>query len=120
MALLPGPVADGDVLQVFTTLPAAEDAERLARALVESGQAACVQVAGPINSTYRWQGRVEHTREWLCLVKTDRRHWPALEQAVLRLHPYDTPELIAVPVVAGNRRYLDWLASVMAGGGQEE
>ena len=102
------------------TLPAAEDAGRIARVLVESGQAACVQVLGPVNSTYRWQGRLESSSEWLCLIKTDRRNWPALEQAILRLHPYDTPELVAVPVVAGSKRYLDWLAGALADSDQAE
>jgi periplasmic divalent cation tolerance protein len=105
----------GDRLQVFTTLPDAAAAARLARALVESGRAACVQVLGPVSSTYRWQGRVEESPEWLCLVKTDRRHYPELEQAIIATHPYDTPEVIAVPIAVGNRRYLDWLDAALAG-----
>ena len=105
-----------EVLQVFTVLPDAESAERLARVLVEEGSAACVQVVGPVSSTYRWQGRVENAREWLCLAKTNRRRYAALEAAVIRAHPYDTPEVIAVPVAAGSLRYLDWLSACLARG----
>jgi len=70
-----------------------------------------VQIVGPIESTYRWQGKVTTAREWLCLIKTTRARYRELAAAVQALHPYDTPEIVAVPIVAGSRRYLDWLAS---------
>jgi periplasmic divalent cation tolerance protein len=101
-------------LQVFTTLPDEQQAGRLARELVERRLASCVQVVGPLTSTYRWHGSVESAREWLCLLKTTRDRYAELEAAVLELHPYDTPELVAVPLVAGSRRYLDWLASAVS------
>jgi periplasmic divalent cation tolerance protein len=100
-------------LQVFTTLPDEEQAGRLARELVERRLAACVQVVGPVASTYRWQGSVESAREWLCLLKTTRDRYLELEAALIELHPYDTPEFVAVPVVEGSRRYLDWLAAAV-------
>jgi periplasmic divalent cation tolerance protein len=103
-------------LQVFATLPDEQQAGRLARALVERRLAACVQVIGPVASTYRWQGSVESAQEWLCLLKTTRDRYPELEAAVLELHPYDTPELVAVPLVEGSRRYLDWLAAAVEPG----
>jgi len=100
-----------DAIQVITTLPSREAAQRLADALVERRLAACVQVAGPVSSTYRWQGQVETAEEFVCLIKTRQGRYPALEAAILELHPYDVPEVLAVPVVAGHRAYLDWLAN---------
>jgi periplasmic divalent cation tolerance protein len=103
-----------EFIQVSTTMPDEEQAGRLARVLVERRLAACVQVLGPVTSTYRWQGAVESAREWLCLLKTTRARYRELEAALVELHPYDTPEVVAVPLAAGSRRYLDWLAAAVA------
>jgi periplasmic divalent cation tolerance protein len=104
-------------VQVSTTFANRRDATGVARALVDRRLAACVQVIGPIESVYRWQGRVESAREWLCLVKTTRAHYPRLAAAVRELHPYETPELVAVPIAAGSRGYLDWLSSSVSSSG---
>jgi periplasmic divalent cation tolerance protein len=96
---------------VATTTANRADARRIARAVVDRRLAACVQIVGPIESTYRWQGKVESAREWLCLIKTTQARYRGLAAAVEALHPYDTPEIIALPIVAGSRRYLDWLAA---------
>lgn len=96
-------------LQVMTTTANQEDAERIARALVERRLAGCVQVVGPIHSTYWWEGAVETADEYLCLVKSSREAYPALEAAIQELHPYDVPEILAVPVAAGSAAYLTWL-----------
>ncbi|MFO7637749.1 MAG: divalent-cation tolerance protein CutA [bacterium] len=101
--------APATYLQVFTTLPGARAAHRLARELVCSRLAACAQVVGPVRSAYRWQGRVEEAREWLCLLKTSRRRFPALARAIRAAHPYEVPEIIALPIAAGSRTYLAWL-----------
>ena len=98
-------------LQAITTTETRATARRIARALVDRRLAACVQILGPIESTYRWQGKVETAREWLCLIKTTRARLRAVFAAVETLHPYDTPELVALPIDAGSRRYLDWLAA---------
>ena len=87
-----------------------EDAARIARGLVERRLAGCVQIIGPISSTYWWQGEVETAEEYLCLVKSSRDAYPELEAAIRELHPYDVPEILAHPVVAGSQPYLDWLA----------
>jgi periplasmic divalent cation tolerance protein len=100
-----------DYLEVTTTTARAADAARIARILVERRLAACVQVSGPVRSTYRWQGRVETAREWLCSMKTTRSRFRELAAAVAELHPYETPELIAVPLATGSRKYLGWLSS---------
>ncbi|HUV38951.1 MAG TPA: divalent-cation tolerance protein CutA [Planctomycetota bacterium] len=98
-----------DVIQVSTTTGTRDDAQRIADALVEKRLAACVQVVGPVTSTYRWQGNVERTTEWLCLIKTTAALYGEVESAIRELHPYEVPEIIAVPVAAGSRDYLEWL-----------
>lgn len=98
-----------EYLQVLTTAGSEEEAERISAALVERRLAACVQVVGPISSHYRWQGKVEHEREWLCLAKTEASRYPELETAIRELHSYDEPEIVATPIVAGSAGYLDWV-----------
>ena len=95
---------------MLTTVGSEEDAERISVALVERRLAACVQVAGPIASRYRWQGEVETAREWQCLAKTEAGRYPEVEAAIRELHPYDEPEIIATPIVAGSAGYLAWLS----------
>ena len=97
--------------QMVTTTASRANARDIAKAVVDRRLAACVQVVGPIESTYRWQGRIETAREWLCLIKTTRTRYRKLAAAVEALHPYDTPEIIVVPITAGSRRYLGWLAA---------
>jgi len=96
-------------IQVLTTTASREDAERIARVLVEERLAACVQVLGPISSTYRWQGAIETSQEWLCLAKSRRNLYEAIEKAIRGVHPYQVPEILAVPIVAGSADYLAWL-----------
>lgn len=98
-----------EAIQISTTTATRADAERIAAALVERRLAACVQVGGPITSCYRWQGTIETTQEWLCTAKTTRPAYERVEQAIRQLHPYDEPEIIAVPIVAGSAGYLTWL-----------
>ena len=95
----------------LTTTPSRVTAGRIARTLVDRRLAACVQIVGPIESIYRWQGRVETACEWLCLIKTTRSRFRAVAAAVESLHPYDTPEMVALPIVGGSPRYLEWLAA---------
>ena len=84
-------------------------ADRIARTLVDRKLAACVQVVGPIQSTYRWKGKVESAEEWLCLVKSTRDAYEAVEQAIAEIHPYEVPEIIALPIVQGSKTCLEWL-----------
>ena len=100
-----------DIWQVSTTTGTREIAERIAVELVDLHLAACVQVSGPITSTYRWQGQVENAEEWLCTAKTTRQHVPAIENVLKRLHPYEVPELIATPIVGGSEAYLKWVVA---------
>jgi periplasmic divalent cation tolerance protein len=98
-----------DAIQVVTTTSSKDEANAIARALVERRLAACVQVAGPIASTYRWQGQIESAQEFLCLIKTRRRYYQAVQDTIHELHSYDVPEVMAFEVVAGSRAYLDWI-----------
>lgn len=94
---------------VSTTTEGKADAQAIASALVEKRLAACVQVVGPIASTYRWQGRVETAEEWLCLVKSRADLYPQIEQAIVAMHPYEVPEILAMPISGGSALYLAWL-----------
>lgn len=100
----------GDHIQVLTTVESEDEAQRVASALVERRLAACVQVIGPISSTYRWRGDVERASEWLCLAKTETARYAEVEAAIRELHSYEEPEILATPVVAGSGGYLDWVS----------
>ncbi len=96
-------------IQISTTTETKEQAQKIARYLVEQKLAACVQISGPIESTYRWKGKVETASEYLCLIKTRTSLFKKVEAAIKKLHPYETPEIIATPIVKGSREYLNWL-----------
>ncbi|MCQ0022633.1 divalent-cation tolerance protein CutA [Streptomyces somaliensis DSM 40738] len=103
------------VLTVLTTTDDEAKAEALARSAVEARLAACAQVSGPVTSVYRWEGAVETAREWRVLFKTAAARYDALEEHVRRHHDYDTPEIVAVPVVRGGGDYLAWVERETAG-----
>jgi periplasmic divalent cation tolerance protein len=98
-----------DFVQVTTTFPDERTAQRIASRAVEERLAACAQVQGPISSTYRWKGDVEQEQEWYCHLKTTLDRLPHLQARIRELHPYETPEIIALPILWGERRYLDWV-----------
>ncbi|MBV9280418.1 MAG: divalent-cation tolerance protein CutA [Chloroflexi bacterium] len=93
----------------MTTTDSSEEARKIAGTVVERHLAGCVQVIGPISSTYRWEDGIETAQEWLCLIKTSAERFAELEGAILEVHSYDVPEILAVPVVAGSAAYLQWL-----------
>ena len=99
-----------DALLVFTTLPSADKAAELAKALIEERLAACANLLPAIRSIYRWQGKLQDENEVLVLLKTRAEHLERLKLRILELHPYEVPEVLAVPVEAGYQPYLDWLA----------
>jgi periplasmic divalent cation tolerance protein len=96
-------------IQITTTTETKEEAEKIAQYLVEQKLAACVQIIGSIKSTYRWKGKVESAQEWLCLIKTPEELYDKVETAIKKLHSYETPEIIAVPIIKGSNEYLNWL-----------
>ena len=104
-----------DCLQVVTTADTREEADRLARSAVEHRLAACAQVVGPVTSTYWWEGAVQTATEWQCVLKTTAARFDELRGHLEREHSYDTPEIVATPIVAGNTAYLEWIERETAG-----
>jgi periplasmic divalent cation tolerance protein len=98
-------------LLVLTNLPDVASAEKLAHALIETRAAACVNVLAACRSIYRWRGEVETADEIPLLIKTNAANYPLVEEIVRAQHPYDVPELIAIPITHGLPAYLDWLAT---------
>jgi periplasmic divalent cation tolerance protein len=98
-----------EYIQVFTTTDTKESAEKIATELVTKRLAACTQVIGPLTSNYRWEGQLEKSEEWLCIIKTRMAKYTEVERFIKKIHGYDVPEILALPVVAGNQAYLEWL-----------
>jgi periplasmic divalent cation tolerance protein len=96
-------------LLVLTNLPDRAAAERLADALIEKRVAACVNILAPCRSVYRWKGAVQHDEEHPVLIKTTAERYPALQTAIREAHPYELPEIIAVPIERGLPAYLAWV-----------
>ena len=104
-----------DKIVVLSTCAVESDAERIARALVDGRLAACVNVVPGVRSFYHWKGKTESSEEYLLIVKTSRDLFGALRAEMEKLHPYEVPELLALPVVAGAEDYLSWLQSNLRG-----
>ena len=102
-------MSEPEVLLVLTNLPDRAAAERIADSLVTQEVAACVNVLAECASVYRWQGKVERASEVPLLIKTTRAAYPQLESALRKLHPYELPEIIALPVSGGLPEYLNWI-----------
>ena len=108
-----------ETIQVVTATETKASAQAIATTVVERRLAACVQIIGPITSTYWWQGEIEtaeewaaslpFTVEWLCVIKSRQDLYARLEEAIREVHPYDVPEILAMPVTAGSKSYLEWL-----------
>ncbi len=98
-----------EYIQIITTSDSIDIASKIAHILVEEKIAACVQVSGPINSTYEWKGKIESTEEFYCIIKTRRELYNAVESRIKSIHTYTVPEIIAIPIIEGNKDYLDWL-----------
>lgn len=96
--------------QVTTAVEPEAAAEELAAALVQERLAACVQIVGPVESIYRWEGEVRRAREWLVVAKTTDARLAELTARIRALHRYDVPEIVAVPITAGDPAYLRWIA----------
>ncbi|UPG85276.1 divalent-cation tolerance protein CutA [Luteibacter aegosomatis] len=104
-------MTDTNCIVVLVACPLGDAADALAKAIVESRLAACVNRLPGVRSTYRWQGKVTCDEEALLMVKSTREAFPALAAFVANHHPYDVPEIVALPVVAGHAPYLDWVES---------
>jgi len=102
---------DTGCVQVVVAVDKQQNADRIATALVDERLAACVQIVGPMTSTYRWQGEVETAREFLLIAKTRTDRVPLLTDRVAELHSYAVPEITALPITGGLDSYLDWIRS---------
>jgi periplasmic divalent cation tolerance protein len=100
-----------ELLLVMTSLPDMEAAKALARRLIDVNLAACVQLQPSVQSIYRWEGRVCEEQEVVLLVKTTAAQWPAISAFIKQNHPYDVPEIIALPIERGLPDYLQWITS---------
>lgn len=96
-------------IQVLTTTDKKEEAEKIARALLDGKAAACIQILPPMESVYRWKNKVETSREWLCLIKSREDCYEKIERIIRENHSYEIPEIIAFPIISGSREYLAWL-----------
>jgi periplasmic divalent cation tolerance protein len=100
-----------DKILVLVTCGSRKEAAKIARILVERRLAACVsEVGGAVASTYRWKGKIESAREFLLIIKSTKKRFAALRDAILEVHSYDVPEIIALTIVGGLGEYLDWIA----------
>jgi periplasmic divalent cation tolerance protein len=100
---------DSKLLIVLCSCPDQECAERIANHLVENRLAACVNISSQVKSVYRWQGEIETAEEYVLSIKTSASSYDELELAILSLHPYELPEIVAIPVVTGLQNYLGWI-----------
>ena len=108
------PADPAEPIVVLTTCPDEATAASIARDLVESGLAACVNRVGPVHSTFRWQGALQDEPEVLLVIKTVIPRYSELEMRLKSLHPYEVPEIIALPVIRGSAEYLAWLGAAVA------
>ena len=97
------------IIQIITTINDPQKAEDIGRSLVREKLVACWQIAGPIRSIYRWKGVIEETDEWYCIMKTKETLYHVVEEAIRKLHPYEVPEIIAVPIRDAYENYTAWV-----------
>jgi periplasmic divalent cation tolerance protein len=107
---MPAKAPAARIIVVLVTCPKRTVGDRIARALVSEGLAACANVVPGLTSTYRWQGKICRDPEVLLIIKTQRRRLPALTERIRALHPYTVPEIIALPLIGGSPAYLAWVA----------
>lgn len=98
-----------EYIQVLTTIDKEEKAKTIATTLLEKRVASCVQIFGPITSSYWWNGKIEQAREWICLAKGKTKDYEKIEATIKSVHPYEVPEILAIPISNGNADYFNWI-----------
>ena len=98
-------------IQIQTTTPKRSDAIKIAEVLAKKRLSACTQIIGPIESVFRWKGKLVREKEWLCLIKTKKNLYKKVENEIKKIHPYKLPEIIATPITLGNKDYINWIES---------
>ena len=96
-------------IQITTTVSKIDDAKKIADKILEKKIAACVQISGPIKSIYWWKNKIENEEEWYCFIKTKKKLYNKIEKMIKKMHAYETPEIIATPIIKGSNEYLRWL-----------
>jgi periplasmic divalent cation tolerance protein len=109
-----------DKIVVLVTAASLRESTKIARQLVEAKLAACVNITQPIRSIYRWQGKMADEREFLLIIKSTRELFPEIKAAVSKIHSYQTPEIISLPIIDGSENYLQWLSDSVKRPGLEQ
>ncbi|MGB9711615.1 MAG: divalent-cation tolerance protein CutA [Dissulfurimicrobium sp.] len=100
------------LIKIITTTESKDDARCIAEHLVERRLCACAQISGPISSFYWWKGAIQSSEEWQCAIKAPARNYKEIERAILNLHPYEVPQIIAIPVIEALAAYKDWVIEI--------
>lgn len=103
------PIAKSEIIVVFMTVPSLREGNRISRAVLTSRLAACVNVIPGIRSMYQWKGKIVQEKEAMLVLKTTRSRYRKLEQKIKQLHPYEVPEVIAIPLICGSSQYIEWV-----------
>lgn len=98
-----------DKVVILVTASSRRECRKIASRLIDEKLAACVNIAEPVQSVYRWEGKVEQSREYLMFIKTNRDLFPLVEAEISQIHSYHTPEIICLPIIDGSRNYLQWI-----------
>ncbi|RPI71056.1 MAG: divalent-cation tolerance protein CutA [Geobacteraceae bacterium] len=98
-----------EILMVFVTVPGLKDGSRISKGVLNSRLAACVTIIPGVRSMYWWEGKIARANEAMLVVKTTRNQYRRLERKIMELHPYEVPEIIAIPLVAGSPQYIEWV-----------
>ncbi len=98
-----------EFILVHTSIDSKDGAQKIADLVVSKRLAACCWISGPITSTYWWKGKMEQAEEWVCQLKTRQELYSDLEQAIKNIHPYEEPEIVAIPILSGSQSFLDWI-----------
>lgn len=112
--MLSMPITKGEMIIVFVTVPGLREGNRISRAILTSRLAACVNVIPGVQSMYRWKGKIVQEKEAMLVLKTTRLQYRKLEQKIKELHPYEMPEVIAIPLVYGSFQYIEWVRREVA------
>ncbi|HET9177938.1 MAG TPA: divalent-cation tolerance protein CutA [Terriglobia bacterium] len=102
-----------DKVVIMVTASSRRECRRIARRLIEEKLAACVNITQPIQSVYRWEGKIDHGREFLMFIKTTRDLFPQIRSEIALIHSYHTPEIICLPIIDGSPNYLQWVADAV-------
>lgn len=105
-----------EYIQVVTTTEKKDDAQKVATFVIEKRLAGCVQIIGPITSTFWWKDNIEIAEEWICVIKSRLDLYPEIEKAIRQVHPYEVPEILGMPIISGSKDYLKWLSNELKTG----